>query len=128
MTNEQLDEIEARVRAASKLWFEPGYQRPTLITNAVEDLILVTHAPTDIIALIAEVRRLHTIVARINDIRRGDQNVGDVFYALEAGEISVAKAMECVRAYLTTGATGEYAHAKQDNAAGEPSEQEYTAI
>jgi len=59
-----------------------------------------------------------TIVARINDIRRGDQNVGDVFYALEAGEISIAKAMECVRAYLTTGETGEYAHAKQDNAAG----------
>lgn len=68
-------------------------------------------------ALANENARLHEVVARIPNIRRGDQVVGDVFYALEAGEISVGKATECVRAYLTTGITTEYAHAPQEPAA-----------
>jgi hypothetical protein len=50
MTNQQLAEIEARLRAASKLWFAPGYKKPLLITNATEDLELIEHAPTEIAA------------------------------------------------------------------------------
>lgn len=58
MTNEQLAEIETRLKAASKRWFEPGYKGPTIETTVQEDSSLIKNAPTDIAALIAEVRRL----------------------------------------------------------------------
>jgi len=77
MTDGQLAEIEARLRAASKLWFAPGYQRPTLITNAVEDLILVTHAPADILVLLAEVRRLKAEIERLREYRVDDAPLCD---------------------------------------------------
>lgn len=137
MTNEQLTEIEARLNSATPgPWLKQfqtqvvvfsEFHIPRLIADCgreqysnemyeqnAANAALVINAPSDIAALIAEVRKLQAIVARIDRIRRGNQDVGDVFYALEAGEISVGKATECVRAYLTTGITTEYVHAPQE--------------
>lgn len=47
------------------------------------------------------------VVSRVDQLRRGS-DIADVFYALEANEISVAKALQVVRAYLNTGVIEPY--------------------
>ena len=73
MKQQELEEIEARLRTASKLWFAPGYQKPELITNAVEDLVLIAHAPADIFVLLGEVKRLQTFALRVVEMYREAQ-------------------------------------------------------
>ena len=64
MSEQHLAEIEARLRAATSLWFAAiGSNQLDFSLLSSEDTAFIKHAPTDTAALLAEVRRLQELNA-----------------------------------------------------------------